>query len=75
MKRTLMLAACSVFLAACGETDQSKSAGNTNRGDVAAWQGAKNEHVVKGWTPGDKASWEKQLRTRNQQQNEYLKTN
>lgn len=75
MKRALMLAACAALLAACGETDQSKTSDNTNRSDVAAWEGAKNDYVAKGWTPGDKNSWEKQLRTRNQLQNEYQKTN
>lgn len=70
-----MLAACGLLLAACGETDQSKTSGNTNRGDVAAWEGAKNDYVVKGWAPGNKSSWEAQLRTRNQLQNEYQKTN
>jgi hypothetical protein len=70
-----MLAACSILLAACGDTDQSKTSSNTNRNDVAAWEGAKNNFVTVGWTPGNKSSWEAQLRTRNQLQNEYQKTN
>ncbi len=75
MKRFLMLAACAALLAGCGEVDQSKTASNTNRDDAPAWQGAKNAYVVKGWSPGDKTSWETQLRTRGQTQNEYTKVN
>jgi hypothetical protein len=70
-----MLAASLALLAGCGEIDQSKVAGKTNRDDVPAWQGAKNAYVVKGWTPGSQTSWETQLRTRGQSQNEYVKVN
>ncbi len=78
MMRILISAACAALLAGragCGERDQSKTAGNTNRSDVAPWQGAKNSYVAQGWKAGDKASWEKQLQTRGQFQNEYLKSN
>lgn len=61
-------------LAACGERDQSLA---NKRGPVEekTWQGAKNAYVTKGWTPGDKTSWQNQVRTRGQYQNEYVKTN
>ncbi|WP_228535425.1 hypothetical protein [Noviherbaspirillum malthae] len=78
MMRILTSAACAALLAGlagCGELDQSKTADNTNRGDAAPWQGAKNSYVAQGWKAGDKASWEKQLQTRGQSQNEYLKSN
>lgn len=75
MRQVPILAACAVLLAACSETDQSMTSENTSRSDVAAWQGAKNPHVAPGWTPGDKGSWENQIRTRGQQQNEYVKVN
>jgi hypothetical protein len=78
MTRLFMICAvaCSsaVILSACGEVDQSKSAGR-HLPDVEPWQGAKNAFVVQGWQAGDKSSWEKQIHTRQQNQNEYLKTN
>jgi len=72
MIRFLLVLASLAALAGCGETDQSTAAG-TNRNDTPPWQGAKNPHVAQGWTAGDKASWENQLRTRSQYQNEYAK--
>lgn len=78
MMRILISAACAAMLAGlagCGELDQSMTADNTNRSDAAPWQGAKNSYVAEGWKAGDKASWEKQLQTRGQAQNEYLKSN
>ncbi|GIZ52059.1 hypothetical protein NCCP691_20730 [Noviherbaspirillum aridicola] len=71
----MMLGACALLLSACGEIDQSKTAGNTYRNDVPASQGAKNAHVVSGWQPGNQGSWENQIRARGQLQNEYQKVN
>jgi hypothetical protein len=45
-----------------------------NKSDKAAYTGAKNPFVEKNWSPGDKTSWEMQLRARAQNQNEYTKT-
>lgn len=75
MKAFLMLAMSAALLAGCGEKAQVKADGTTNRGDTAPWQGAKNSFVAKGWTPGSQTAWEAQLRTRGQNQNEYVKTN
>jgi major membrane immunogen (membrane-anchored lipoprotein) len=74
MMRLPLICCSAVLLSACGEVDQSKSAGR-HLPDVAPYQGAKNSYVAKGWTPGDKNAWETQLRTRSQSQNEYVKTN
>jgi hypothetical protein len=74
MMRVFLLSLSAVLLSACGEFDQSKTAGR-NKPDVEPWQGAKNPYVAQGWTPGDKTAWETQLRTRSQSQNEYVKTN
>ena len=63
-----------VILSACGEVDQSKSAGR-HLPDEQPWQGAKNAYVVQGWKPGDKNAWETQIRTRQQNQNDYVKLN
>ena len=75
MKRAAFFLAASALLAACGEPDQTKTSGTTNRGDAVPWQGASNQQVVKGWTPGNQGSWENQIRSRGQLQNEYMKTN
>jgi hypothetical protein len=75
MKRLLLIAVPFALLAGCSEIDQSKSAANTNRGDEPAYKGAKDNYIAKGWTPGDKGSWETQMRTRSLTQNEYNKTN
>jgi hypothetical protein len=79
MKRLLALALgawmLAGMLAGCGETEQAKTGGAVNRGDEAAWKGAKNPYGAKNWAPRDKAAWENQIRTRGQNQNEYVKTN
>ncbi|HZW23367.1 hypothetical protein [Noviherbaspirillum sp.] len=74
MKAAILLLSAAALLAACGEPDQTKAAGNTNRADVVPWQGAHNPHVAKGWNPGNQASWENQIRARGQLQNEYIRT-
>lgn len=75
MKRFLWMALPVILLAGCGERDQSKTTGSTNRDDNPPWQGTKNAYAVKGWSAGDKAAWEAQMRTRAQTQNEYGKVN
>ena len=59
-----------LVLAGCGEKDQSIVASG-HKTDGKPWQGAQDPYVAGGWTPGDKARWETQLRTRAQSQNEY----
>ncbi|WP_334190003.1 hypothetical protein [Noviherbaspirillum sp.] len=71
MMKLLLASASLVVLAGCGEKEQTTG----SRGDSAPWQGAKNAYMEKGWTAGDKTAWETQLRTRSQQQNEYVKSN
>lgn len=73
MMRILSVAFIALFLTACGEKDQSIA--GTNEADTQAWNGVKTPYQQAGWEAGDKASWEKHLRARNQQQNEYNKTN
>jgi hypothetical protein len=66
----------SLVLSACGEKAEAKSAGK--KGDAPAYSGApdgKKAYSAQGWTAGDKASWEQQMRARSQGQNEYLRTN
>ncbi|MDO8179225.1 MAG: hypothetical protein Q7T62_13375 [Undibacterium sp.] len=61
-------------LSACGERSQSLSNKTGQRGEKP-WAGAKNTYVAKGWTAGNEESWRAQIRTRGQNQNEYVKTN
>ncbi|WP_425436050.1 hypothetical protein [Noviherbaspirillum humi] len=75
MKTLMVIALSAGLLAACGEIDQTKSAQSANRDDAAPWQGAKNAFVASSWAPGDKTSWENQLRARSMGQNEYNKIN
>ena len=60
-----------MVLAACGEKVQTTS--SPKKADAKAWQGADDPFVAPGWQAGDRTSWENQLRTRNQAQNEYNK--
>jgi len=61
-------------LAAC--TEQPQTIGSNSKVDAAAFQGARDSFVAAGWKPGDKSSWEQQLKTRTQMgQNDYNKVN
>lgn len=62
-----------LFLVACGEKEQTLS--SRWQPDAKAWEGTATVHAAKGYTPGQKAAWENQLRARAQTQNEYLKVN
>lgn len=66
--RTLLGLTLAVLLVACGEKAQTSG---TNKTDVDASQGVANGYAASGWKPGDKASWEGQMRTRVQSQDEY----
>lgn len=74
MKHITLVIASVVLLAACGERGQATGEGREH-GDAAAWQGSKHGSLANGWTPGDQASWQKQIKTRNQAQNEYNRIN
>ena len=72
MIRTLAFAASLLALAGCSEKPQELGA---NKSDVPAFQGTGSNFTAPGWKPGDKTSWEQQLRTRGQGQNDYAKAN
>jgi len=62
-------AALCVALAGCGETPQTSG---TRKADVAAYDGVPGAAFsAPGWKAGDEASWEAQMKTRSQGQNEY----
>lgn len=60
--------AAALLLSACAEKAQTAG---TKKVDSPPWQGAQDGYVASGWKPGDKASWEEQMKTRSQGQNEY----
>ena len=71
MMRLALAALVVMALAACGERPQTASG---SKSDVSAFQGADNQFVAPGWKPGDKTSWEQELKARAQNtQNEYAK--
>jgi len=73
MRKTTALVLCgaALALAACGE----KTAGAVKKSDVPAFQGSTgaSAYMANGWKAGDQTSWEQQMRTRNQGQNEYAR--
>ena len=60
-------------LAGCGEQPQSLM---SSKQDSAPYTGTGKPYVQPDWKPGDKASWESQLKARNQYgQNDYTRMN
>ena len=73
MKRTLILIASALVLAACGESPQTMGGAKP---DKPSSDGTGKAYVESGWKPGDKASWESKLKARGQYgQNEYNRVN
>ncbi|KQW66767.1 MULTISPECIES: hypothetical protein [unclassified Methylibium] len=61
-------------LAACADKPQTAS-GASKKGDSKPWDGSTEAgYTAPDWKQGDRASWEQQLRARNQQQNEYTRS-
>lgn len=57
------------LLAGCGEKVQTAA---TRKSDVAPYQGTSTAaYNAPGWKAGDQSSWEAQMRTRAQGQDEY----
>jgi hypothetical protein len=67
------------LLSACGERSQVvayKSGKYQGKPDTKPWENSPGAalYTTSKWTSGDMASWETALRTRNQSQNEYSRT-
>jgi hypothetical protein len=60
-------------LSACGERSQELGAKKV-RSDRAAYTGGDAQFTAPGWSAGERASWEQQIRTRGQGQNEYARS-
>ena len=72
MIKRLVLMACAAALltglAACSEKVQTAT---PRKVDQKPWQAVDNPFAASGWKAGDKTSWDADLRTRAQKQNEY----
>lgn len=69
----LLLALGALAFAGCAEKEQT-SGGSKSDQQVAAGTNKQPPFMASGWKPGDKASWEAQLKTRTVQgQNDYVK--
>ena len=60
-----------IALAGCGERVQTIPVGAAKKSDSPTWQITDNGFIAPGWTPGDQASWDAQLKKRAQAQNDY----
>ncbi len=63
-------AAATLGLNACGEKPQTAV---IKKSDTEAWVSSSSAFVAPGWKEGDRSSWEEQLRSRTQGQNDYAK--
>lgn len=71
MRAASLLALAALALAGCADREQTAGGIKT---DSAPYVGTNRPFVVNGWKPGDRNSWESQLKTRTVQgQNEYAK--
>ena len=71
--RIVIILASVSLLAACGEKPQTASG---IKSDTQSFQGTGMAYQAAGWKPGDRNSWEQQLKVRAQQgQNDYAKVN
>ena len=83
MKRAVVmlvaLASGAMLLVACSEKPQTNAEGV--KYDAVPWSGTGTQantgtvFTAPGWKVGDKASWEQQIKTRSNGQNEYTRTN
>jgi hypothetical protein len=70
-----VLVAAAIPLAACGERAQTAGQASTKKSDAKAWEGPAGAYTVSGWQPGDKDSWESELKARALRgQNEYTRS-
>lgn len=67
---TSFMVALVIALCACGEKMQGHTG---HKPDAPPWSGAQAVYDAPGWKVGDQASWESQIRHRNQGQNEYAR--
>lgn len=67
----VLAAVALLLLGACSEKPQTAG---THTSDQQAWNGSVQKAFdAPGWKPGDKASWEEQIKQRNRSQNEFVR--
>ncbi|MEO8080262.1 MAG: hypothetical protein ABI641_07005 [Caldimonas sp.] len=74
MRPALWLAPCAalaVLVSACGEKVQTVPMAGARKVDEKSWVSNNNPYVAPGWTPGNEASWDAQLRNRAHAQNDF----
>ena len=72
--RIVMMAAAALLLSACTEEPQTLRHGNATDQGKPYFDGTGSNFMAKGWTAGDKGSWQQEMKTRMQRgQNEYSK--
>lgn len=72
MRRLLIVLSMALTAVACSEKPQ---AATHRKADGHAFEGSVNtEFTAPGWKPGDATSWDLQMKTRSQNQNEYSRT-
>ena len=70
--RILCALGLAVLVAACGEKPQQ---GSSSKSHTQAWKGSDQPVFnAPGWKASDQGAWDNQLRTRAQNQNEYVRT-
>jgi hypothetical protein len=74
MQRLALLGVTVLALISCGEKPQEMNAAGVKQ-DNAPYQGVgSSQYANTGWKPGDKTSWEQQLKSRAQYgQNDYTR--
>jgi hypothetical protein len=71
MKTLIVVSLAAIAVAGCAEREQTASG---IKSDAAPYQGTNRQFMAKGWKPGDRASWESELKVRTVQgQNDYAK--
>ena len=67
----LWLASVAFIVSACGEKVQTMPVGAERKADAQVWQTENDRFLAPGWTPGDERSWDAQMKSRAQAQNDY----
>lgn len=71
MRTVLLVSLVALALASCAEREQTAAG---IKSDGPAFQGTNRPYVAAGWKPGDRASWEQQMKVRTVRgQNDYAK--
>jgi hypothetical protein len=74
MRTTIAMALLAACVSGCGDKPQTLDAASAKKADGKAWEASNSAYLAEGWKAGDQASWEAQMRTRAQGQNEYSRS-